>query len=96
MSKISIGSAHGNVIVGGDVSGGQLSVHVQETVFTRLRVALDPLEQTERKKLLEALEELRTAKRGPEAESKFAKFIGLAANCMTLVQPFLPELVRLL
>lgn len=96
MNKISLGGGHSNVVVGGDMVNSNIVTGSREVVFDNIRHALENLAGAEREKLLVALDELRQAKGRTEVESKFANFMSLAANSMTVLQPFLPELARLL
>ncbi len=99
MPNIKIGSATGSIVIGGSVSGGNisLSAHADDALFKEIRACIDEISSTEeRNKLLTALEELQSTKGKSNFSEKYKNFIQVAANHMRILAPFIPELTKLL
>lgn len=67
------------------------------TLFANLREQLNGIEDEElRASLLKKTSELENEAGKPSYVQRYAEFVALAANCMTLVAPFIPALTQLL
>lgn len=106
--KQSTSSAHRVHISGGHFHQSQIGighevVQTQATslqnspVFDNLRLAIGEVVDTEhRAKILCGVDAMQNAKSAPELSKRYADFIALAANHMTIIAPFLPALSALL
>lgn len=86
-ARVNIGSTDNSVNVIGNVG-----------VFDELRTALSEGVADERLRddLMNAATDLQNAMEAPEYANRYARFIELAANHMTLIAPFIPPLSQLL
>ena len=79
-----------------DSSVNVLTVN-SETLFSLVKVIREQVEGTElRDQLSATVQQMEQTRGTPEFTSSFQSFIALAANCMTIVLPFIPALTQLL
>jgi hypothetical protein len=80
-----------------DSSVNVVNVNTSE-LFTNLKATLEKnvADESLKSQLLQAVQQMEAAQNGDSYTQKFQNFMALAANCMTLVTPFLPALTQLL